>query len=97
VVDRHDGPLVICGDFNLLPGTDALAILARGLNNPLVERGISCTRTRLYRSFSDPSASLYADYILPSPQLKVLSFEVLQDVVLDHAALRCELEPAPIP
>jgi thiol-disulfide isomerase/thioredoxin len=97
VVDRHDGPLVICGDFNLLPGTDALAILARGLNNPLVERGISCTRTHLYRSFSDPLAPLYADYILPSPQLKVLSFEVLQDVVSDHAALRCELEPAPIP
>jgi len=90
-LDHHSGPLVICGDFNLLPTTNALAILAQGLSNPLVQRGITCTRTRLYRSFTDPSASLYADYVLLSPQLQVAKFEVLADVVSDHAALQCEL------
>jgi endonuclease/exonuclease/phosphatase family metal-dependent hydrolase len=87
----HTGPLVICGDFNLLPSTNALAILAHGLSNPLVQLGVTCTRTRLYRSFADPLASLYADYILPSPELHVTSFGVMEEVVSDHAALKCEL------
>ena len=91
-VARHTGPLVICGDFNLLPETKALAVLAQGLSNPLVERGITCTRTRLYRSFTHPSASLHADYILLSPELRVTMFEVSDDVVSDHAALKCELD-----
>jgi endonuclease/exonuclease/phosphatase family metal-dependent hydrolase/thiol-disulfide isomerase/thioredoxin len=91
-VAHHTGPLVICGDFNLLPETKALAVLAQGLSNPLVECGITCTRTHLYRSFTDPSASLYADYILLSPELRVTMFEVLDDVVSDHAALKCELD-----
>jgi hypothetical protein len=90
---HHPGPLVICGDFNLLPSTKALAILSEGLSNPLVQRGITSTRTRLYRSFADPSASHYADYVLLSPQLNVTKFEVLGDLVSDHAAVKCELVP----
>ena len=88
---HHSGTLIICGDFNLLPSTQALAILGHGLRNPLLERGMTCTRTHLYRSFADPSASLYADYVLLSPQLQVSRFEVMGDVVSDHAALKCEV------
>jgi endonuclease/exonuclease/phosphatase family metal-dependent hydrolase len=87
----HSGPLLICGDFNLLPSTQALAILASGLRNPLLERGMTCTRTHLYRSFTDASKSLFADYVLLSPELRVRRFEVMRDVVSDHAALRCEV------
>ena len=90
--DVHQDPLLLCGDFNLLPGTQALEILASGgLRNLVLECGVTNTRTHLYRSF-DTGAPLFADYVLMSPALKLVQFDVLPDVVSDHAALRVDFE-----
>ncbi len=84
--------LLLCGDFNLLPGTQALALLASGgLRNLVLECGVTYTRTHLHRSF-DTGAALFADYVLMSPALELVQFDVLPDVVSDPAALRVHFE-----
>ncbi len=85
--------LLLCGDFNLLPGTQALALLGSGgLRNLVLECGVTNTRTHLCRSF-DTGAALFADYVLMSPAaLELVQFDVLPDVVSDPAALRVHFE-----
>lgn len=90
-IDAHMGPKVLCGDFNLLPDTESVAILDRDMRNLVKESGIVSTRTSLYRKHDDQAEPKYADYMITSPDLAVRKFEVLSDVVSDHAALRIEL------
>lgn len=80
-------PLVLMGDFNLLPDTESLAMLEKaGLKNLIKEYGITSTRTSHYTK-----PEKYADYALVSPTVTVRSFEVLPDEVSDHAPLKLEL------
>jgi len=88
---KHVGPIVLCGDFNLLPDTQSLAMLAEGLRDHVRESGVTSTRTPLYREYDDPSKPKFADYMLTSPELKIAKFEVLPDVVSDHAPLMIEI------
>ena len=77
-------PLVVCGDFNVLPGSglfDALATL--GLTDLVTTRGFTDTRTSLYTK-----PGRFADYMLTSPQLVVASFDIIsQPEVSDHRPL----------
>ncbi|MEY4722880.1 MAG: hypothetical protein RLZZ324_393 [Candidatus Parcubacteria bacterium] len=91
-LDMHEGPAVLCGDFNLLPDTESLAIMAEGMRDLVRESGVTSTRTPLYRHHDDPETPKFADYILLSPELAVKEFEVMKDVASDHAALRVVLE-----
>ncbi|MDE2188756.1 MAG: hypothetical protein KGJ35_03465, partial [Patescibacteria group bacterium] len=56
------------------------------LKNLIAEYKVNSTRTHLYTRSNDK----YADYIFFSPNIKVKSFQVLTDVVSDHAALYLE-------
>lgn len=87
----HDGPAVLCGDFNLLPDIESYAILAEGMRDLVRESGVTSTRTPLYRSYADATVSQFADYMLVSPALTVKEFAVLPDVASDHAPLRLEI------
>ena len=89
-LDGVKGPKVLCGDFNLLPDTESMAILEKGMINLVKTHGVRSTRTPLYRLYDDPTASKFADYALVSPDIKVERFEVLPDLASDHAALRLE-------
>lgn len=76
-------PFVLCGDFNLLPGTSSLKMIEDfGLRNLISEFGITSTRTSFYTK-----PEKFADYVFVSPQIEVKSFSVLPDEVSDHAAL----------
>lgn len=91
-LEAHAGPKVLCGDFNLLPDTASVRMLeveAR-LRNLVLEYGVPSTRTPLYRSYDDPNEPNFADYVMPSRDLAVKRFEVLPDVVSDHAPLYAE-------
>ena len=76
--------MVLCGDLNLLPDTKSLKMIEEGLKmrNLVTEYGITSTRTPLYTK-----EGKYADYILVGPGLTVKEFNVLPDVVSDHAPL----------
>lgn len=78
---------ILCGDFNLLPDTESMAILERtGLRNLIKEHGISSTRTSFYKN-----PEKYADYILISKGINVKEFKILPEEVSDHRALFLEI------
>lgn len=79
------GPVIVCGDFNLLPETESFQILAEGMRNLVEEYGISSTRSRFYQK-----PLKFADYILVSPEVDVKSFHVLDMEVSDHLPLLIE-------
>jgi len=79
-------PVLLAGDFNLIPDTKSMAILEQtGLQNLITHNGIISTRTSLY-----DKPVKFADYVLVSPSLSVSSFTVLPDEVSDHSALLLE-------
>ena len=82
IMNAFQGPKVLCGDFNLNPGTQSLTVLETGMTNLIKENGITSTRSHYY-----PKDLKWADYILVSPEVKVKRFSVLSNVVSDHLPL----------
>lgn len=81
-LDNIKGEKLLCGDFNLLPTTESIAILEENMVNLIKEYGVTSTRSHL----SDKHDK-YADYVLVSPGIKVNDFQVSNEVVSDHLAL----------
>lgn len=81
--------LVVCGDFNVLPGSvtfDALAVL--GLDDLVTGRGFTDTRTSHYAK-----PQRFADYMLVTPNVEVTRFDVVAEPeVSDHRALVLEIQ-----
>ncbi|MDO8728408.1 MAG: endonuclease/exonuclease/phosphatase family protein [bacterium] len=78
---------ILCGDFNLLPDTESIAILERvGLRNLIKEYDITSTRTSFYTK-----PDKYADYIFVSKGIDAKTFKVLPEEVSDHSALFLEI------
>lgn len=90
-LDSKTYPHVLVGDFNLLPRTRSVAIIAEHMRDLVAEYKIRSTRTPLYRHYHNKAEPNYADYAFVSKDLKVNSFEVLPDIASDHAPLRLEL------
>lgn len=87
-LEKLEGEIVFCGDFNLLPDTQSIKMFEDfGLRNLIKEYGVTDTRTNLY----DKSVR-FADYIFVSSGIEVKDFKVLPDVVSDHAPLYLEFE-----
>lgn len=81
-------PLVLLGDFNLLPDSESIAMLEHaGLRNLVREYGITSTRTRHYTK-----PGRFADYAFVTEGVTVREFKVLPDEVSDHAPLYLEFE-----
>lgn len=77
--------LVVCGDLNVRPDGETLAILAArlGLIELVTARGFEGTRTSLYTK-----PERFADYMLVGGQVRVNAFDVLREPeVSDHATL----------
>ncbi len=85
---RPDEPMVVLGDFNLLPGSRTFAALGElGLTDLVTSRGFNDTRTSLY-----PKPERHADYALVSSGVDVRLFDVpAQPEVSDHRPLIIEL------
>jgi len=90
---RRDGDkLVVCGDFNVLPGSATLRALADlGLTDLVTSRGHTDTRTSHYRK-----TPRFADYMLVSDTVTVRHFDaVAQPEVSDHRALLLDFDEHP--
>ncbi|KND47688.1 MAG: hypothetical protein AB201_02000 [Parcubacteria bacterium C7867-006] len=87
-INKVTNPIVLCGDFNLLPDTESLKMFENtGLVNLVKKFDIKSTRTSLYKK-----EHRFADYIFTSPGIKVKDFRVLPDEVSDHSPLYIEFE-----
>lgn len=80
-------PKILCGDLNLRPDTESIKIIEKDMRNLIKEYGILTTRSSLYHK-----TEKFADYIFTSPEIKVTSFNVLNDEVSDHLPLVIEYE-----
>ncbi|MCE9628500.1 MAG: endonuclease/exonuclease/phosphatase family protein [Candidatus Vogelbacteria bacterium] len=85
-VDSVSGEKILCGDFNLNPNIESVAILDEGMVNLIKTNNVTSTRTSLYTK-----EAKFADYIFVTPTIKVLDFKVLPEEVSDHAALLLEI------
>jgi endonuclease/exonuclease/phosphatase family metal-dependent hydrolase len=85
-IDTLETPVIVCGDFNLRPDTQSLALLEEDLINLNRVHQIQSTRTSWYSK-----EEKFADYILVSKNLNVDHFSVLPDEVSDHAPLLLRL------
>lgn len=85
LLDGLNGKKVLCGDFNLLPDTESLAILKEGLVDLIETHEITTTRSSFYER-----PERFADYTLVSPEVNVRRFEVPQIEVSDHLPMILE-------
>lgn len=83
-IEKLQGPVVLCGDFNLIPTSESLELINKLLVNHVKDRGILTTRTPLTQKTEA------CDYIFTSPDIEVKSFQVLDDIASDHKALTVE-------
>ncbi len=81
-LDTIKTPKILCGDFNLRPDTESIKMLEQNMNNLIKTFGVETTRTSLYTK-----PEKHADYIFTSPEIKINHFEVMPDVISDHAPL----------
>lgn len=97
------GPKILCGDFNLMPETESIAMIERGsppsqelrrasMRNLIRDFGITDTRGALSHAKWPDSHQYFADYTFVSADVKVKSFEVPQVPVSDHLPMVLEFE-----
>ncbi len=87
----HPGPVVLIGDFNLLPETESIHLLERDFRNLVIERAISTTRSRLNPYYGTPEEQPHADYAFVSADVTVVSLEVPDVEVSDHLPLLLDI------
>ena len=82
------GRLILCGDFNLLPGTESLRIISLGLRDLISQFGITNTRSEKHYAKS----VRYADYIFTEPAIDVRACAVIPaHEISDHLPLVIEI------
>ncbi|MFA9289170.1 MAG: endonuclease/exonuclease/phosphatase family protein [Weeksellaceae bacterium] len=86
-LDTKTGKKILCGDFNLLPTTESMKILEAGNRNLITEYNIESTRTEHYKR-----EEKHADYILVSPEVNVIDFGLVEEVVSDHYPLMLKFD-----
>ena len=81
-----DGPIILCGDFNLAPHSESLELINKRLNNLSIKHKLQTTRTPLTHKKE------VCDYIFVNDQVKVKDFKASDEIVSDHKALILEFE-----
>ena len=87
---KERGSKILCGDFNLLPGTQSLAILKENMHDLVAEFTIERTRSRLSPFFGKPDFQEFSDYIFVSPDIHATRLEVPDVQISDHLPLILE-------
>tara|TARA_B100002019_G_C20870485_1_gene403747 strand:+ start:51 stop:581 length:531 start_codon:yes stop_codon:yes gene_type:complete len=83
---KLDGPVIITGDFNLLPDSESIEILNKDFRNLTKEYGLKTTRTDLTHK-NEP-----CDFIFVNEKIKVNDFYASEVVASDHQGLVLDFE-----
>jgi endonuclease/exonuclease/phosphatase family metal-dependent hydrolase len=90
-----DEPVLVCGDFNLLPGSRPYRVLARRLN----DLQLRCKEHRPLATFSSWRPMMRLDHIFGSEHFEPVAIAVLRNdltrVASDHLPLMVDLRVAP--
>lgn len=78
------GEIILTGDFNLEPNSESMEKINKILRNLAIETQLTTTRTPLTHKTE------VCDYIFVNEEVRVKSFNALDDVVSDHKALILE-------
>jgi endonuclease/exonuclease/phosphatase family metal-dependent hydrolase len=79
LAEKTDGRKIICGDFNMLPDTKSIKMLADKHTDLIREYGIKETRSSLYTK-----DMRYADYAFVGKDISVKDFFVRNVTISDH-------------
>jgi endonuclease/exonuclease/phosphatase family metal-dependent hydrolase len=82
ILEQAKGKRIICGDFNLLPGTKSIQMLGDIYKDLIQEYKITSTRSTLYGK-----ELRYSDYIFTDKDVTVNNFSVSDVTVSDHLPL----------
>jgi len=80
-------PVIVCGDFNDIPGSYVYHTIAEGLTDSWVEKGMGWGNT-----FHENLFLFRIDYILHSPSLKTVEVKVDKVKISDHYPLIATLQ-----
>lgn len=83
ILNTTNGKKILCGDFNVSPDTQSIALIEKGMRNLINEYRIPTTRSTLYQSHISP----FADYVFVSPDVTVEHFSLANVAVSDHLPL----------
>ena len=79
-IEKSPHPVIVCGDMNDVPNSNAYQIISNDLNDAFTEKGWGIGRT-----FKFLSPTLRIDYVLHSKSLKVDRVQVLHSPRSDHS------------
>lgn len=85
-IGQLQGPIILCGDFNLAPSSESLSII----NDQLTNLSVSNNLRRTYNQFSDVHE--VCDYIFVNDQVQVRDFKMSDELLSDHKALILEFD-----
>lgn len=84
----RDYPIIIAGDFNLMPQTRSIKMIEQaGFRNLIKDFGVTDTRGPINRRKylgSEEGIQNFADYTFVSNKVRILGFDVPQVAVSDH-------------
>lgn len=87
-------PVIIGGDFNILPDTESLDIFRRaGFRDLISEYGVTTTRNHYaWDRYPESRRYYHSDYVFVSPGISTPRFEVSQTEISDHLPVFLEID-----
>lgn len=79
-------PYIISGDFNDTPASFAVTQMAKGLKNAFREKGSGMGRT-----YNGDFPNYQIDFVMVSPQIKVIDYRIIPRKLSDHYPVKTEL------
>ncbi|MCB0653834.1 MAG: endonuclease/exonuclease/phosphatase family protein [Saprospiraceae bacterium] len=87
-IQRSPNPVIICGDFNDVPQSNAYHLLSAGRKDTFKEAGVGLGTT-----YAGSIPALRIDYIFGAPDMKTLEFEIIKADFSDHYPVFARLQP----
>ena len=86
ILEKIEGPKILCGDFNLMPETESIAVLEDHIRNLIKDFKIQNTRNEIsWEQYHNKQS--FADYAFVSAEIKVNNFQAPYNLVSDHLPL----------